>query len=171
MESAFAILAEPNRRALLSLLATSERSVGELEFQLACGEERVDVHTGVARAQHGGHGHGELRHVGQHDGHARAGLQPLALQPGAQGGGMAVQLAIAHPALHAHREGAGGMLAHRLFQQVRGRAVLIGVHVVRYARGVVLEPDLVHALFCSQEGEKRSPHSLCCSAQGLPGKS
>ena len=34
MESSFAIIAEPNRRAILSLLPSSERSVGEIERQL-----------------------------------------------------------------------------------------------------------------------------------------
>ena len=34
MESAFGIIAEPNRRAILSLLASSERSVSEIEHQL-----------------------------------------------------------------------------------------------------------------------------------------
>ena len=31
VESSFAIIAEPNRRAILSLLLSSERSVGEIE--------------------------------------------------------------------------------------------------------------------------------------------
>ena len=34
MESSFAIIAEPNRRAILSLLVSSEQSVGEIERQL-----------------------------------------------------------------------------------------------------------------------------------------
>jgi DNA-binding transcriptional ArsR family regulator len=34
MESTFEIIAEPNRRAILSLLASSERSVGDIERQL-----------------------------------------------------------------------------------------------------------------------------------------
>ena len=34
MESSFAIIAEPNRRTILSLLASSERSVGEIERRL-----------------------------------------------------------------------------------------------------------------------------------------
>jgi DNA-binding transcriptional ArsR family regulator len=34
MESVFEIIAEPNRRAILSLLASSEQSVGEIERQL-----------------------------------------------------------------------------------------------------------------------------------------
>jgi DNA-binding transcriptional ArsR family regulator len=33
-ESSFAIIAEPNRRAILSLLLSSERSVGEIEREL-----------------------------------------------------------------------------------------------------------------------------------------
>jgi len=49
MESAFAILAEPNRRALLSLLATSERSVGELERQLGMPQPSVSKHLRVLR--------------------------------------------------------------------------------------------------------------------------
>jgi len=49
MESAFAILAEPNRRALLSLLATSERSVGELERKLRMPQPSVSKHLRVLR--------------------------------------------------------------------------------------------------------------------------
>lgn len=49
MESAFAILAEPSRRALLSLLARSERSVGELERQLRMPQPSVSKHLRVLR--------------------------------------------------------------------------------------------------------------------------
>lgn len=49
MESAFAILAEPNRRAILSLLASSERSVGELERQLALPQPSISKHLRVLR--------------------------------------------------------------------------------------------------------------------------
>jgi len=49
MESAFAILAEPNRRAMLSLLATSERSVGELERRLQMPQPSVSKHLRVLR--------------------------------------------------------------------------------------------------------------------------
>src|SRR5262245_28509409 len=49
MESAFAILAEPNRRALLKLLASSERSVGELERELGMPQPSVSKHLRVLR--------------------------------------------------------------------------------------------------------------------------
>jgi DNA-binding transcriptional ArsR family regulator len=49
MESAFTILAEPNRRALLSLLATSERSVGELQRQLRMPQPSISKHLRVLR--------------------------------------------------------------------------------------------------------------------------
>jgi DNA-binding transcriptional ArsR family regulator len=49
MESAFAILAEPNRRALLNLLATSEMSVGELEHRLRMPQPSVSKHLRVLR--------------------------------------------------------------------------------------------------------------------------
>jgi DNA-binding transcriptional ArsR family regulator len=49
MESAFNILAEPNRRAILSLLATSERSVGELERRLHMPQTSVSKHLRVLR--------------------------------------------------------------------------------------------------------------------------
>ena len=49
MESAFAIIAEPNRRAMLSLLARSERSVGELERQLGMSQPSVSKHLRVLR--------------------------------------------------------------------------------------------------------------------------
>jgi DNA-binding transcriptional ArsR family regulator len=49
MESAFAILAEPNRRALLNLLAGSEQSVGELERRLRMPQPSVSKHLRVLR--------------------------------------------------------------------------------------------------------------------------
>lgn len=49
MESTFAIIAEPNRRAILSLLASSERSVGELEERLQLTQPSVSKHLRVLR--------------------------------------------------------------------------------------------------------------------------
>jgi len=49
MESAFAIIAEPSRRAMLQLLATSERTVGELERQLGMPQPSVSKHLRVLR--------------------------------------------------------------------------------------------------------------------------
>jgi DNA-binding transcriptional ArsR family regulator len=49
MESSFAILAEPSRRAILSLLATSERSVGDIEEQLRMTQPSVSKHLRVLR--------------------------------------------------------------------------------------------------------------------------
>ncbi len=49
MESAFAILAEPNRRAILHLLAASERSVGELGRRLRMAQPSVSKHLRVLR--------------------------------------------------------------------------------------------------------------------------
>ncbi len=49
MESAFAILAEPNRRAILKLLASSERSVGDIERRLRLSQPSVSKHLKVLR--------------------------------------------------------------------------------------------------------------------------
>ena len=49
MESAFTILAEPNRRAILGLLLTAERSVGELEAQLDLSQPSVSKHLKVLK--------------------------------------------------------------------------------------------------------------------------
>jgi len=49
VESSFAIIAEPNRRAILSLLASSERSVGELERRLRMPQTSVSKHLRVLR--------------------------------------------------------------------------------------------------------------------------
>ena len=49
MESAFAILAEPNRRAILRLLASSEQSVGDLERRLRMPQPTVSKHLRVLR--------------------------------------------------------------------------------------------------------------------------
>ena len=49
MASAFAVLAEPNRRAMLHLLATSERTVGELERHLRMPQPSVSKHLRLLR--------------------------------------------------------------------------------------------------------------------------
>ena len=49
MESAFGIIAEPNRRAILSLLASSERSVSEIEQKLRMPQTSVSKHLRVLR--------------------------------------------------------------------------------------------------------------------------
>jgi DNA-binding transcriptional ArsR family regulator len=49
MESAFAIIAEPSRRAILSLLAVSERSVGDLETELQLPQPSISKHLRVLR--------------------------------------------------------------------------------------------------------------------------
>src|ERR1041385_5915637 len=49
MQSAFAILAEPNRRAILKLLVSAEQSVGEIERQLRMPQPTVSKHLRVLR--------------------------------------------------------------------------------------------------------------------------
>src|SRR5882757_9484023 len=49
VESSFAIVAEPNRRAILSLLLSSERSVGEIEGELRLSQPSVSKHLRVLR--------------------------------------------------------------------------------------------------------------------------
>jgi DNA-binding transcriptional ArsR family regulator len=49
MESVFEIIAEPNRRAILGLLVSSERSVGEIEHQLGIPQPTVSKHLRVLR--------------------------------------------------------------------------------------------------------------------------
>lgn len=49
MESAFEVVAEPNRRAILSLLAGSEQSVGEIERRLRMTQPAVSKHLRVLR--------------------------------------------------------------------------------------------------------------------------
>ena len=49
MESVFDIIAEPNRRAILSLLVSSEQSVGEIERQLGMSQPVVSKHLRVLR--------------------------------------------------------------------------------------------------------------------------
>ena len=49
MESAFAVIAEPNRRAILGMLSASERSVGELMHQLRLPQPSVSKHLKVLR--------------------------------------------------------------------------------------------------------------------------
>jgi DNA-binding transcriptional ArsR family regulator len=49
MESVFEIIVEPNRRAILSLLAASQQSVGEIERQLRMPQPTVSKHLRVLR--------------------------------------------------------------------------------------------------------------------------
>lgn len=49
MESSFTIIAEPNRRAILSLLLSSERSVSEIEHELRLPQPSVSKHLRVLR--------------------------------------------------------------------------------------------------------------------------
>ncbi len=49
MESVFEIIAEPNRRAILSLLISSQQSVGEIERQLHLPQPAVSKHLRVLR--------------------------------------------------------------------------------------------------------------------------
>ena len=49
MESVFEIIAEPNRRAILSLLVSSQQSVGEIERQLHMPQPAVSKHLRVLR--------------------------------------------------------------------------------------------------------------------------
>ena len=49
MESVFEIIAEPNRRAILSLLVSSQQSVGEIERELGMTQPTVSKHLRVLR--------------------------------------------------------------------------------------------------------------------------
>src|SRR3954467_9239117 len=49
VESAFEIIAEPNRRAILSLLISSQQSVGEIERRLRMPQPTVSKHLRVLR--------------------------------------------------------------------------------------------------------------------------
>jgi len=49
MESAFEIIAEPNRRAILSLLGSSRQSVGDIERRLRMSQPSVSKHLRVLR--------------------------------------------------------------------------------------------------------------------------
>lgn len=49
MQSVFEIIAEPNRRAILSLLASSQQSVGEIERRLRIPQPAVSKHLRVLR--------------------------------------------------------------------------------------------------------------------------
>jgi DNA-binding transcriptional ArsR family regulator len=49
VESVFEIIAEPNRRAILSLLLSAEQSVGDIERQLGMAQPTVSKHLRVLR--------------------------------------------------------------------------------------------------------------------------
>ena len=63
MESSFAVVAEPNRRAILSLLLSSERSVGEIERKLRLSQPSVSKHLQHLNEVEKGHSvKGKKRH-------------------------------------------------------------------------------------------------------------
>src|SRR5438045_471152 len=49
MQSVFDVIAEPNRRAILSLLVSSQQSVGDIERQLRMPQPAVSKHLRVLR--------------------------------------------------------------------------------------------------------------------------
>jgi DNA-binding transcriptional ArsR family regulator len=49
VQTAFEIIAEPNRRAILSLLISSEQSVGDIERRLSMAQPTVSKHLRVLR--------------------------------------------------------------------------------------------------------------------------
>ena len=49
VESSFSIIAEPNRRAILTLLASAEQSVGDIERRLRMPQPSVSKHLRVLR--------------------------------------------------------------------------------------------------------------------------
>jgi DNA-binding transcriptional ArsR family regulator len=49
VESVFEVIAEPNRRAILSLLVSSQQSVGEIERRLRMSQPTVSKHLRVLR--------------------------------------------------------------------------------------------------------------------------
>ena len=49
MDTVFEVIAEPNRRAILSLLVSSEKSVGEIEQRLGMTQPAVSKHLRVLR--------------------------------------------------------------------------------------------------------------------------
>lgn len=49
VESVFEVIAEPNRRAILSLLVTSQQSVGQIERRLRMSQPTVSKHLRVLR--------------------------------------------------------------------------------------------------------------------------
>lgn len=49
MESVFSVIAEPNRRAILSLLASSDQCVGAIERQLGMPQPAVSKHLRILR--------------------------------------------------------------------------------------------------------------------------
>ena len=49
MESTFQIVAEPSRRAILGLLLTAERSVGDIERELQLSQPSVSKHLRILR--------------------------------------------------------------------------------------------------------------------------
>jgi DNA-binding transcriptional ArsR family regulator len=49
METVFDVIAEPNRRAILGLLASSQQSVGEIERRLRMPQPTVSKHLRVLR--------------------------------------------------------------------------------------------------------------------------
>ena len=114
----------------------------ELVLQLARRVERVDVDHDIARPQHGHHGQGILQHVGHHQRHARALLQPARLQERAEGRRHALDLGIGERLAHAGEGGARGILPAGGFQQLADRTGRQRADLGRHARRIAGQPGL-----------------------------
>ena len=116
----------------------------ELMLEFARGVERIDVHHRKAGAQHRGGRHRILQHVGHHHGDARALLQALVLQIGAESRRHLVEFAIGDRLVHADERFAIGEFSEAFFEQIDQRRILRGINVRWYARWIVLKPDALH---------------------------
>ena len=118
----------------------------QLVLEFARRVERVDVHHDVAGAQYAHHRHGILQHVRHHDRDARASLQALRLQPGAEGGGMGVELRKADRLAHAGEGRAVRIGLARGRHQIADRLMLGRPDLGRHRRGIGGEPRLGRGL-------------------------
>jgi hypothetical protein len=118
--------------------------IAELVLQFARRVQRVHVDDREACAQDGRQGHQVLRHVGHHDRHARAALQPERLQPGTQRFGELVDVAVGQARVHAHRRVARGVTLESVFQHRRQCRQRVGTNGRRHAGRVMGCPGSLH---------------------------
>src|SRR3974390_1844981 len=118
--------------------------IRELEFQLACLVQRVDIDNHEAGTQHGCHRYRILQHVRHHEGDAGAALKPLALKPGGEGTRGLIDLAIGHGPVHAD-EGVFVAMVPETFLEHRDQCgILRRVNFGGNARRVVSQPRPFH---------------------------
>src|SRR5208283_1692934 len=108
-------------------------AIAQLVLELAGRIQRVGVDDRVTGAQHAEEAYRVLQDVGQHQRHARALLEPSALQEGTERGGCGVEIGEGDRLAHAGICRARTKLGNDAIEYVAHRRVFVDVDRGRYA--------------------------------------